>query len=82
MSQLPHDPMWTRAGSVVQTGAAPADVAIIGVPAHRTSISPTNAHTTPAAVRDALWRYSTYAASADVDLRDLRISDLGDVPQR
>ena len=79
MSQLPHDPMWTRAGSVVQTGAAPADVAIIGVPAHRTSISPTNAHTTPAAVRDALWRYSTYAASADVDLRDLRISDLGDV---
>mgnify|MGYP003336488384 CR=1 FL=1 len=33
--------MWTRAGSVVQTGAAPADVAIIGVPAHRTSISPT-----------------------------------------
>ena len=79
MSQLPHDPMWTRAGSVVQTGAAPADVAIIGVPAHRTSISPTNAHTTPAAVRDALWRYSTYAASADVDLRDLRISDFGDV---
>lgn len=79
MSQLPHDPMWTRAGSVVRSGVSPADVAIIGVPAHRTSISPTNAHTTPAAVRDALWRYSTYAASLDVDLRDLRITDLGDV---
>lgn len=79
MSQLPHDPLWTRAGSVVQQGAASADAAIIGVPAHRTSISPTNAHTTPAAVRDALWRYSTYAASDDIDLRDLRITDLGDV---
>ena len=76
---LPHDPLWTRAGSLLQNDAGPADVTIIGVPAHRTSISATNAHTTPAAVRDALLRYSSYSASADLDLRDLRVVDVGDV---
>lgn len=59
---LPHDPLWPRAGDWPLPEALPvdarADLAIIGVPAHATSLSATNAHATPAAVRDALRRYS------------------------
>jgi formiminoglutamase len=80
---LPADPMWPRASQwiVPVSGAGPhaADLAIIGVPAFRTSITPTHADTTPRAVRDALARYSTYAASHGIDVAMLRAIDLGDV---
>ncbi|MEI8081645.1 MAG: arginase family protein [Actinomycetes bacterium] len=52
---------------------------LLGVPAHLTSISTSSAHTTPAAVRAALARYSTWVQSASVDLRDMWAADLGDV---
>lgn len=70
---LPHDPLWPRAGDwpAPQPGDA-ADVALVGIPTWRTSLSPTNAHATPAAVRDALRRYSLETA--------LRVVDCGDVP--
>jgi formiminoglutamase len=55
------------------------DLALIGVPAHETSISPTGADATPAAVREALLRYSTYCATHDTDVAMLRAHDLGDV---
>ncbi|GAA1954343.1 arginase family protein [Agromyces allii] len=62
MSSLSHDPSWPRAGAwpaLDETGAAASvDLAILGVPAWRTSLSATNAHATPAAIRDALRRYS------------------------
>lgn len=70
---LPHDPSWPRAGSwpTPDSGAADAaapgadiDLAIIGIPTSRTSLSPTNAHLTPAAVREALRRYSDHAVAA------------------
>ncbi|MGV1034365.1 MAG: arginase family protein [Microbacteriaceae bacterium] len=61
-AQLSHDPLWPRAGSWPLPEELPdgskADLAILGVPAHETSLSVTNAHLTPAAVRDALQRYS------------------------
>lgn len=85
MSQpsLPNDPLWPRAGhwiSAVAPSEAPkADLALLGIPAHRTSITPTGAHETPAAVREALMRYSTYSASHNVDVSDLTAIDLGDV---
>jgi formiminoglutamase len=60
---------------------AHADVALLGVPAHLTSITPTGADKTPAAVRDALLRYSTYSASHDVDVATLSAIDFGDVPE-
>jgi len=77
---LPHDEFWPRAGQWI-AGGSPIDVdlAIVGVPAHKTSISPTSAHTTPAAVRDALMRYSTYSLTHDVDLSELHAWDAGDV---
>ena len=62
MAQLSHDPLWPRAGSWPLPEEFPegskADLAILGVPAHETSLSATNAHLTPPAVREALQRYS------------------------
>jgi len=49
------------------------------VPAHESSISPTSAHLTPAAVREALVRYSTFSSSAAIDLAGNSFTDLGDV---
>jgi formiminoglutamase len=80
---LPHDPNWPRASAWFGHGdlAAPAacDVALLGVPAFATSITPTNAQATPAAVRSALSRYSTWAASRRVDVSVLTALDYGDV---
>lgn len=83
-TQLPEDPLWPRAARWFAPAADAAsrecDIALIGIPAHRTSITPTSAHTTPNAVREALLRYSTYAASHDIDVAALRALDFGDVP--
>jgi len=54
---------------------------VLGVPAHRTSITPTGANETPAAVRAALGRYSTFAASRGVDVAEVGVVDLGDVAE-
>ena len=56
-----------------------ADIALLGVGTHRTSITPTKAYATPAAVRGALLRYSTYSASHEVDVAELAAIDMGDV---
>jgi formiminoglutamase len=92
--RLPEDPLWPRAAAWLGApvhATAPADAAgaplpavdfaLIGIPAHATSITPTSAHTTPAAVRDALLRYSTYAASHDVDVATLSACDFGDIAE-
>ncbi|WP_454730150.1 arginase family protein [Cellulosimicrobium protaetiae] len=55
---LSHDPSWPRAGGWPPLGGEDVDLAILGLPAWRTSLSPTGAHATPAAVRDALRRFS------------------------
>ncbi len=68
---LPHDPLWPRAGDwPAPVDGQRADIAIIGMPTFRTSLSPTQANLTPRAVRDALRRYSLES--------DLRIVDAGD----
>jgi arginase family enzyme len=46
--------------------------------ASETSISATVANTTPAEIRVALGRYSTYSWSQNKDLRDLSFADFGD----
>jgi len=81
---LPTDPLWPRAGHWIVPAdgdsTAPVDLALIGIPAHASSITPTGAHATPSAVRDALMRYSTWAGSHAVDVATLRACDFGDVP--
>ena len=81
---LSHDPLWPRAGD----WPAPAegerwDAVVLGAPAWRTSLSTTGAHATPAAVRDALRRYSpTLMGPPPIDLAQaLRIADAGDVAE-
>lgn len=74
-----NDPLWPRAGDwPAPTG--PADVALVGVPTHATSLSPTNAHLTPAAVREALKRYSFESALSIVDAGDTAV--LGSIAAR
>ncbi len=50
---------------------------LVGLGTHATSLSPTSAHATPAAVRDALRRYSPHAIGG-AGLDRLRIADAGD----
>ncbi|WP_439903181.1 arginase family protein [Microbacterium azadirachtae] len=77
---LSHDPLWPRGGDWPAFDGS-ADAVLLGVPTWRTSLSPTGAHTTPAAVREALRRYSpTLMGPPIVDLNEvLRIADAGDV---
>ncbi len=79
MAKLSKDPKWARANTLFAKGNAKADFALIGIPAHKTSLSATSAHLTPAAVRDALARYSTFASTSNTDLRNLTCTDLGDI---
>jgi len=93
MATLSHDPLWPRAGgwptlAELEPGVS-VDLALLGVPAWRTSLSPTNAHATPAAIREALRRYSPAlmpdrsgvdaGALAPRDLGELRFADAGDI---
>jgi formiminoglutamase len=79
IAELSKDPKWMRAHSLFAQKIEIADVALIGVPAHEVSLSPTSANQTPAAIRGALARYSTYSSAHDIDLQDVTFSDLGDV---
>lgn len=57
---LASDPAWPRTGgwgSLPEDGAR-INLALVGIPTSRNSLSPSNAHETPAAVRAALRRYS------------------------
>lgn len=78
-AKLSDDPKWTRAHSLFSKKTGTADIALLGVPAHETSLSPTSADQTPTAIRGALARYSTYSSAHNVDLRDITAVDLGDV---
>ena len=72
MTQPTEDALWPRASAWLQAAdenpGHSYDLGLIGIPAHLTSISPTDAHTTPAAIRAALARYSTYNWSTETDI--------------
>lgn len=79
---LHHDPLWPRAGDwpPVDQLDGPLDLALLGVPAQATSLSPTGAGATPAAVRAALRRYSpALVEGALLELGTLRVADAGDI---
>ncbi|SFI22324.1 MULTISPECIES: arginase family protein [Microbacterium] len=82
MSTLSVDPLWPRAGDWPAPDGR-VDAVLLGLPAFRTSLSPTGAHATPAAVRGALRRYSpTLLGPPPIDLGEaLRIADAGDVAE-
>lgn len=72
---MAEDAKWPRAHSLISS--ANSLVGLIDVPASKTSISQTNAHQTPKAIREALLRYSTYSYSTGKDLSNLSVQDLG-----
>ena len=77
---LPHDPLWPRAASLFsQQLENQADVAVVGVPASQTSLSPTSAHQTPNAIRQALQRYSIAHSDPRVNLEKVSLQDAGDI---
>ncbi len=83
MSAPKEDQLWPRASTWLRS-AEPGrnyDLGLMGIPAHLTSISPTNADTTPAAIRAALQRYSTFNWTTETDVATLSFADFGDVSQ-
>lgn len=85
---LPHDPLWPRAGAWPAIAELAedqhVDLALVGIPASQTSLSATNAHETPAAIRDALRRYSPAlmpdrGVHAITDLDTATSADFGDI---
>jgi len=74
-----EDALWPRAASwLTPAESGQYDLGLFGVLASETSISATGANTTPAEIRVALGRYSTYSWSQNKDLRDLSFADFGD----
>ena len=72
---MAEDAKWPRAATLITKD--PSDIGLVDIPAHKTSISQTNAHLTPRAIREALTRYSTMSYSAGKDLRKITVEDLG-----
>ena len=78
---MSEDALWPRASSWLEKADAVSNykIGLLGIPAHLTSISKTNAHLTPNAIREALQRYSTFSWSNEHDVRELSFADFGDV---
>lgn len=76
---MSKDALWPSAASWLKPASEGSfDLGLFGVLASETSISATGANTTPAEIRVALARYSTYSWSQNFDLRDLSFADFGD----
>ena len=71
---MAEDAKWPRAHSLISTNES--EVGLIDVPAYKTSISETSAHLTPAAIREALKRYSTFSYSTYEEITTT-LQDLG-----
>jgi hypothetical protein len=78
---LHHDPQWPRASAWFSASPeGEVDLAIIGVGAHESAITPNSAHKTPKAIRKALQRYSTWNQTCQIDFSDHLVgADFGDV---
>lgn len=76
---MTEDALWPRAQSWLSPAeSGRCDLALYGVLASETSLSATGADATPAEIRVALARYSTYSWSTGKDLRELTFFDFGD----
>ena len=78
---LHNDGNWPRAGSIFQPNITNTEIALVGVGASKSAITPNNADTTPDAIREALLRYSTYKISRNINIASLKAGDFGNVSQ-
>ena len=78
---LPQDPQWPRASMwVCDHNPNPVGrFGILGAPVHLGSITPGRCDLAPLAIRTALARFSTYDLETGCDVRDLAVSDFGDL---
>lgn len=77
-----NDPRWLAASTLVTPVplARRQNVGLLGVSTYTSSVTPRSWHSTPAAVREALQRYSTWSYSDDCDLAaEMALVDYGDV---
>lgn len=76
---MSEDALWPRASNWLKPfEIKPVSLGLFGVPAAETSISATGSNATPAEIRVALGRYSTYSWTHNHDLRELSLGDFGD----
>ena len=78
---LHNDGNWPRAGSIFQPNITNTEIALVGVGASKSAITPNNADKTPDAIREALLRYSTYKISRNINIASLKAGDFGNVSQ-
>lgn len=85
---MSEDAKWPRASAWLRPAVdllaetdSNFDLAVFGVKAHKTSISATNADETPAAIRNALQRYSLWSWQHQVDLTQISAADFGDIEE-
>lgn len=84
---LHPDIHWPPATSLLASGddarvEAPTGVSLLGAHTFATSLTPHSARPTPAAVREALARYSTWSFAERVDLAELvSVHDCGDITE-
>jgi formiminoglutamase len=82
VSGLYQDPHWPRAGAwlrgELRVGSL-GRLTVLGAPANRGSITPGRYDLAPAAIRQALDRYSTFDLEGPANLLDLRAHDAGDL---
>jgi formiminoglutamase len=77
-----NDPNWPSAATLLATRPVEdrRNVGLLGVPTYATSVSARSATSTPAAIRAALERYSTWSFSEAHDLAEsVALVDFGDV---
>jgi formiminoglutamase len=82
MDPVSLDPNWPSAASLLVSAPDPArrNVGLLGIPTHATSYTPRSATSTPAAIREALQRYSTWSYTDEHDLANSTcLVDYGDV---
>jgi formiminoglutamase len=77
-----HDTRWPSGASLLSRAAAKdrRNVGLLGISTYATSVSPRSSTSTPAAIRGALERFSTWSFSDGADLADtMCVVDYGDV---
>ena len=82
MTNMHVDEHWPRAGHWLSSGSTEerTGMTVVGVGAHLTSITPTGADKTPAAIRAAMYKYSTYSWAHELDIASVSVRDVGDIP--
>src|SRR5271155_1538882 len=77
-----NDPSWPSAATLLASGPVEGrrNVGLIGLSTYATSLTERSATSTPAAIRAALERYSTWSFSEALDISEsVALVDFGDV---